>query len=165
MARRPDQAAEERQDESTHSGRLLVRMPPTLHADLARAADNEGISLNSLIVGVLAGAVAWRHPDEKVPNGRAHEPPALASAAAPAEAASSLAPETTGPAASETEEAPAAGTPAATAKPVRPRRTTSRFAMPPDRGNQLSLVLLANLVVMAIVGIIAIVVLIAAWPG
>ncbi len=42
------------------SGKLLVRMPRTLHADLARAADTEGVSLNQLIVGALTSAVAWR---------------------------------------------------------------------------------------------------------
>ena len=44
----------------THSGRLLVRMPPTLHAELAQAADDEGVSLNQLITGALAAAVGWR---------------------------------------------------------------------------------------------------------
>jgi RNA polymerase sigma-B factor len=44
----------------THSGRLLVRMPPSLHAELARAAEREGVSLNTLITGALAGAVGWR---------------------------------------------------------------------------------------------------------
>jgi hypothetical protein len=43
------------------SGKLLVRMPRTLHADLARAADEEGVSLNQLITGALAAAVAWRN--------------------------------------------------------------------------------------------------------
>ena len=42
------------------SGKLLVRMPRTLHADLARAADAEGVSLNQFIIGALTGAVAWR---------------------------------------------------------------------------------------------------------
>jgi antitoxin HicB len=42
------------------SGRLLVRMPSSLHADLARAADAEGISLNQLITAMLASGVAWR---------------------------------------------------------------------------------------------------------
>ena len=54
---------------ATHSGRLLVRMPPTLHADLARLADREKVSLNTLIVGVLSGAIAWR-------QGRAGSPTA-----------------------------------------------------------------------------------------
>jgi hypothetical protein len=46
----------------SHSGKLLVRMPATLHDELARAAESEGISLNQLITGVLASSVAWRSP-------------------------------------------------------------------------------------------------------
>ena len=42
------------------SGRLLVRMPRTLHAELTRAAEQEGVSLNGLIVGALASSVGWR---------------------------------------------------------------------------------------------------------
>lgn len=57
--------AEEREvpepSQRTHSGRLLVRMPPTLHAELARVADDEGVSLNQLITGALASAVGWRN--------------------------------------------------------------------------------------------------------
>lgn len=44
---------------ATHSGRLLVRMPPTLHAHLARKADREKVSLNTLIVGILGGATQY----------------------------------------------------------------------------------------------------------
>jgi hypothetical protein len=40
--------------EGSHSGRLLLRMPPSLHAELAEAADREGRSLNAYITGVLA---------------------------------------------------------------------------------------------------------------
>jgi RNA polymerase sigma-B factor len=46
--------------QSTHSGRLLVRMPQSLHAELARVAEHEGVSLNTLITGALASSVAWR---------------------------------------------------------------------------------------------------------
>jgi hypothetical protein len=42
-------------DDATHSGRLLLRMPPALHADLARAAEREGVSLNAYITRVLSG--------------------------------------------------------------------------------------------------------------
>jgi RNA polymerase sigma-B factor len=45
---------------ATHSGRLLVRMPQTLHAELARAAEREEISLNQFITSSLASAVNWR---------------------------------------------------------------------------------------------------------
>jgi antitoxin HicB len=46
-----------------HSGKLLVRMPASLHDELAQAAESEGVSLNQLINGVLAGAVEWRSVD------------------------------------------------------------------------------------------------------
>jgi len=35
-------------------------MPQTLHAELARVAEREGVSLNTLITGALASAVSWR---------------------------------------------------------------------------------------------------------
>jgi predicted RNase H-like HicB family nuclease len=48
---------------SGHSGRLLLRMPQSLHAELAHAADAEGVSLNQFITTALASAVGWRnHP-------------------------------------------------------------------------------------------------------
>ena len=43
--------------ESTHSGRLLLRMPRALHAQLAARADSEGLSLNQYIVGTLTHAI------------------------------------------------------------------------------------------------------------
>jgi hypothetical protein len=46
----------------SHSGKLLVRMPATLHDELARTAESEGVSLNQLINGVLASSVGWRSP-------------------------------------------------------------------------------------------------------
>lgn len=45
---------------TSHSGRLLLRMPRTLHADLTRASEREGVSLNQFITDVLASAIAWR---------------------------------------------------------------------------------------------------------
>jgi RNA polymerase sigma factor (sigma-70 family) len=45
---------------SSHSGRLLVRMPQSLHAELARAAEREEVSLNQFITSSLASAVNWR---------------------------------------------------------------------------------------------------------
>jgi antitoxin HicB len=55
-----DRAIPEPRQERTPSGRLLVRMPRTLHAELARTADVEGVSLNQLITSALSSAVAWR---------------------------------------------------------------------------------------------------------
>ena len=45
---------------TSHSGRLLLRMPRTLHADLTRVSEREGVSLNQFITDVLAAAIAWR---------------------------------------------------------------------------------------------------------
>jgi predicted RNase H-like HicB family nuclease len=53
---------------SGHSGRLLLRMPQSLHAELAHAADAEGISLNQFITTALAGSVGWRNRAEPVPR-------------------------------------------------------------------------------------------------
>ena len=50
--------------ESAHSGRLLLRMPQSLHATLARAADADGVSLNQFINSALASAVSWRGADD-----------------------------------------------------------------------------------------------------
>lgn len=43
-----------------HSGRLLLRMPRTLHAELTRLAERESVSLNQFITDALASAVGWR---------------------------------------------------------------------------------------------------------
>jgi HicB family len=47
---------------ASHSGRLLVRMPRSLHAELAQAAEREQVSLNQFITLALAAAVGWRQP-------------------------------------------------------------------------------------------------------
>jgi RNA polymerase sigma-B factor len=39
------------------SGRLLLRMPPDLHGDLAQAAEREGTSLNGYIIGRLQASL------------------------------------------------------------------------------------------------------------
>lgn len=35
-------------------------MPATLHEELARASERDGVSLNQFITSVLAGAVGWK---------------------------------------------------------------------------------------------------------
>lgn len=50
------------------SGRLLLRMPAALHAELAQAAEREGVSLNQFITRSLAGKIGWgAHADDEVP--------------------------------------------------------------------------------------------------
>ena len=46
--------------ELPRSGRLHLRMPRTLHTDVAQAALSEGVSLNHYICTVLAAAVQWQ---------------------------------------------------------------------------------------------------------
>ena len=53
----------EPETKAKHSGKLLVRMPATLHDELAHAAEREGVSLNQLITSALASAIGWRKGD------------------------------------------------------------------------------------------------------
>lgn len=112
---------------SSHSGRLLLRMPRTLHGELTRAAERESVSLNQFITDTLASAVAWR--------GRGPSPPG---------------PNSSGPI--QTPGAESLTTEAGPARPI--RRDTSRLV---------TIALAANFVVVAVAGIVAIVVLVAAW--
>lgn len=65
---------------ATHSGKLMLRMPQSLHADLARAAERDEVSLNQFIVGTLATAVGRRHGSEEArpPGGGRALPVAIA---------------------------------------------------------------------------------------
>jgi hypothetical protein len=49
---------------SSYSGRLLLRMNPALHAELARAAEEDGQSLNAYITGVLGDDVDGGRPPD-----------------------------------------------------------------------------------------------------
>lgn len=56
-------------------------MPAALHAELARAAEREGVSLNQFITGALSRTIGW---------GSADEPGRAASGAPPPQRASRL---------------------------------------------------------------------------
>jgi RNA polymerase sigma factor (sigma-70 family) len=47
-----------------YSGRILVRMPQTLHEELARAAKSERVSLNQYITNALSAAIGWHRPPD-----------------------------------------------------------------------------------------------------
>jgi antitoxin HicB len=49
-----------------YSGRFLLRIPTSLHAELARQAGREGVSLNQYVATVLSGAIGWRRGRELV---------------------------------------------------------------------------------------------------
>lgn len=42
------------------SGKTVVRMPPALHEQLVAQAQAQGVSLNQLIVALLAGGVGFK---------------------------------------------------------------------------------------------------------
>jgi hypothetical protein len=62
VATRAAEPSPEKGDDKGPSGRLLLRMPRTLHAELAQLAEKRGVSLNQLIVGLLAGSVSQGDP-------------------------------------------------------------------------------------------------------
>jgi RNA polymerase sigma-B factor len=60
-----------------HSGRLLLRMPQSLHAELAEAAEREEVSLNQFITNSLAAAVHWRRPEDATSGYEPEQEPPL----------------------------------------------------------------------------------------
>jgi len=63
-------------ERSGHSGRLMLRMPQSLHADLAEAAEREEVSLNQFITNALSAAVGWHTEGGELPAAsQAPEPP------------------------------------------------------------------------------------------
>lgn len=62
MATAPARRAKAPDEDSSHSGRLLLRMPPALHGELARAAERDGSSLNAFITRILSDAVGRGTP-------------------------------------------------------------------------------------------------------
>lgn len=73
-AKREGKSVPEPKSAQSHSGRLLLRMPQTLHAELARLAERESVSLNQFITDVLAGALGWRATGQKARAGGAVRP-------------------------------------------------------------------------------------------
>ena len=73
-AKREGKNVPEPKTAQSHSGRLLLRMPQTLHAELARIAERESVSLNQFITDVLAGALGWRATGQKARVGGAVRP-------------------------------------------------------------------------------------------
>jgi RNA polymerase sigma-B factor len=49
---------------AAHSGRLMLRMPQSLHTELARAAEREEVSLNQYITNTLAASMRWHSENE-----------------------------------------------------------------------------------------------------
>ncbi len=125
----------EPRSEVTPSGRLLLRMPRTLHAALTKAAERENVSLNQFITDSLASVVGWRLGPT---TGEAGSAPA--------------------PINQEPGAAGLTATPRASTSRRAPRRSLR------VRPRLLTAALTANFLLVAIAGTIAILVLIAARP-
>jgi antitoxin HicB len=117
----------------SHSGRLLLRMPQTLHAELSRVAERESISLNQFITDVLAGALGWRVPARA---GRIATRPVRGDADGDNGGGNGVLGDESG------------------LRSAQPQRRSARF---------FTVALVANFVIVALAAIVAIVVLIAAW--
>jgi predicted RNase H-like HicB family nuclease len=59
----------EPRDVRAYSGKLLLRMPQSLHAEVALAAERDQVSLNAYINALVAAAVQWRRPAGGLPAG------------------------------------------------------------------------------------------------
>jgi antitoxin HicB len=132
-AAREGRDAPEPKSLQSHSGRLLLRMPQTLHAELSRLAERENVSLNQFITDVLAGSLGWRVP---APLGRIATRPVQADTAGVNGAG-------------DAESLGEAGL-----RPGMPQKRSARF---------LTTALVVNFVIVALAAIVAIAVLIAAW--
>jgi RNA polymerase sigma-B factor len=62
----PEPAAESKA-QAAHSGRLMLRMPQSLHTELAQAAEREEVSLNQFITNTLAASMRWHAEREAAP--------------------------------------------------------------------------------------------------
>jgi len=58
----------EPRDARAYSGKLLLRMPQSLHGELAQAAERDQVSLNAYITGLLSVAIGWRRPYDWSPS-------------------------------------------------------------------------------------------------
>jgi HicB family len=63
-------AARAEREKPAPSGRLLLRMPAELHAELARVAEGEGTSLNAFITRTLSARVGHGAAGESRPDDR-----------------------------------------------------------------------------------------------
>jgi RNA polymerase sigma-B factor len=57
-----------------HSGRLMLRMPQSLHAELAKSAEREEVSLNQFITNTLAASLSWHTTGDEPAHERESRP-------------------------------------------------------------------------------------------
>ena len=81
----------------SYSGRFLVRMPKSLHAELASAAERQQVSLNRFVTDVLSSAVEQDLPDEAPGTAASELPPPVTGSASQIEAGGRAGPRRTSP--------------------------------------------------------------------
>ena len=64
----PEAGAEPVRSRGGYSGRLMLRMPQSLHAELAESAEREEVSLNQFITNTLAASVGWHVEGGELPG-------------------------------------------------------------------------------------------------
>jgi RNA polymerase sigma-B factor len=64
----PETGADPVKSRGGHSGRLMLRMPQSLHAELAESAEREEVSLNQFITNTLAASVGWHVEGGELPG-------------------------------------------------------------------------------------------------
>ncbi|WP_029687553.1 type II toxin-antitoxin system HicB family antitoxin [Thermoanaerobacter sp. A7A] len=57
---------EEYREESEHSGKLLLRIPKSMHKTLSEMAEEEGVSLNNLIQNLLSFAIGYKRAKKDI---------------------------------------------------------------------------------------------------
>jgi RNA polymerase sigma-B factor len=70
----PDTGAAPVKSRGAYSGRLMLRMPQSLHAELAEAAEREEVSLNQFITNTLAASMGWHVEGGELPESGARPP-------------------------------------------------------------------------------------------
>lgn len=153
----------------SHSGRFLVRMPSELHEQLARAAEQQAVSLNRLVTDTLAASVAPEPAaeprDPAQPSDQPADPPPPAGPAPPRLEEPDPAPpvsEQPEPAAPAEESLDPATTPPQLDRPV--PIASGEAALNPRRrsGRALRVALATNLLIVVLAGFAAIVLLVIA---
>lgn len=67
-------ATDDNPNERRHfGGRVLVRMPASLHQDLVEAAEADGVSLNQFVCALLASGMRWRQSGDGGSGGGAQQ--------------------------------------------------------------------------------------------
>jgi RNA polymerase sigma-B factor len=66
----PEAPATSSKARSGHSGRLMLRMPQSLHGELAKAAEREEVSLNQFITNTLAASLSWHTQGDEPASAR-----------------------------------------------------------------------------------------------